>query len=101
MLHVVERHWPVASAEHFLVRPSHVRPLPRVERFVASRPWREFPHKGALTRLPGTSYNNRRQGGDATDQLTQRAQQLATTGQFCWPPTGSSTVRHWADPTGR
>ena len=48
---------------------------------------------------PHTSH--RRKGGDATDQLTQRAEHLATTGQFRWPPPGSSTVRHWADPTGR
>ena len=45
--------------------------------------------------------SHRRQGGDATDQLTQRAEHLATTGQFCWPRLGSSTVRRWADPTGR
>ena len=40
-------------------------------------------------------------GGDATNQLTRRAEQLAATGQLWWPRLGSSTVRRWADPTGR
>ena len=40
-------------------------------------------------------------GGDATNQLNQRAEQLAGTGQLWWPRLGSFAVRHWADPTGR
>ena len=70
-------------------RQRHRRPAP------APRPRR---HDRRRQHPPHPSH--RRQGGDATDQLTQRAEHLATTGQFCWPRTGSSTVRHWADPTG-
>ena len=39
-------------------------------------------------------------GEVAVPSLRVRAA-LAMLGQFCWPPTGSSAVRHWADPTGR
>jgi DNA replication protein DnaC len=45
--------------------------------------------------------SHRRQGGEATEPLTCRAEPLTTTGQFCWPRPGSSTVRHRADPTDR
>ena len=56
------------------------------------------PHRPHRRRQHPPHPSHRRQGGDATDQLTHGAEHLATTGQFCWPRTGSSTVRHRADP---